>query len=255
MRAVNLIPQDLRKGTPAGRTGGAVYVVLGALAVAVALVAAWTLAGAQVTAKKNELVRVQAETDAAERRAGELEPYAKFASMADKRVETVTSLSRSRFNWPFALREVSRVLPSDVWLVGVTGTVAPGVQLESGGGGGSTQLRSQLLAPALEMSGCSTSQDSVARYLARLRSVQGVTRVSLSESIKLDVTADQAGGGSSGSGGAGGGSSEDCRQGNGRVPKFGVIVFFEGSTATASSSGGPGAVAPTSTSSAQGGSK
>ena len=253
MKAVNLIPSDLRRASgSAGATGPAVYILLGALTVSVILVAAWAVVGRSVTQTENDLQKVRAEAAAAEQRAGELKPYAQFRATREKRVETVTSLSRSRFNWPFALREVSRVLPSDVWLIGVTGTVAPGVQLEGGGGGVTSALRNQLAAPALEMTGCSTSQDSVARYLARLRSVQGVTRVSLAESVKLDVAADTARSG----GGSGGGDAEDCRQGNGRVPKFGVIVFFEGSTATRTS-GGP--VAPTAaaspSSASQGGSK
>lgn len=244
MKAVNLIPRDLRRQTgTAGATGPAVYVLLGALTVALVLVAAWAVAGRSVDQTEADLQRVRAEATAAEQRAGQLKPYAQFREMRVKRVETVTSLSRSRFNWPFALREVSRVLPDDVWLIGVTGTVAPGVSVEGGGGGESTQLRNQLSAPALQMTGCSTTQDAVAAYLARLRSVQGVTRVTLAESAKLDVEA-----GAAGAAGGGSDGGTDCRQGNGRIPKFEVIVFFEGSTATPSSSTPGGTTQPASTS-------
>ena len=233
MKAVNLIPADLRRASgTAGATGPAVYVLLGVLTVAVILVAAWAVVGRSVKQTQADLDRVRAEAATAEQRAGQLKPYAQFRETRLKRVETVTSLSRSRFNWPFALREVSRVLPSDVWLTGVTGTVAPGVQLEDAGGGATAQLRNQLASPALELSGCSTDQESVAKYLARLRSVQGVTRVTLAQSEKLDV-ASNSGGGQSGGG--------DCRQGNARIPKFELIAFFEASTATPSSgtAGGP----------------
>ena len=251
MKAVNLIPSDLRRASgTAGATGPAVYVLLGVLTVAVILVAAWAVVGRSVKQTQADLDRVRAEATAAEQRAGQLKPYAQFRATREKRVETVTSLSRSRFNWPFALREVSRVLPSDVWLVGVTGTVAPGVTIEGGGGGATSELRNQLSAPAIEMTGCTTSQESVARYLARLRSVQGVTRVSLAQTEKLDVSADQTGGGGGDSGGG-----DDCRQGNGRIPKFEVIVFFEGSTATASSGGSGSTATPASSSSSKEGSK
>lgn len=246
MRAVNLIPPDLRRaGGSAGATGPAVYVLLGVLAAAVVVVAAWAFVGRSVAQAEADLERVRAEADAAEVRAGQLKPYAQFHEIRAKRVETVTSLSRSRFNWPFALREVSRVLPDDVWLTRVVGTVAPGVQLDAGGGGGSTTLRNALSSPAIEMSGCTTSQEQVARFLARLRSIQGVTRVTLAESEKLDVSRAGGGGGGGGGGGAGGGS--DCRQGNGRIPKFELILFFEASTATAST-GSSGSSTPTSSS-------
>jgi Tfp pilus assembly protein PilN len=251
MKAVNLIPPDLRRKTgTAGSTGPAVYILLGALTVAVILVAAWAVVGRSVKNTQNEVAKLQAEATAAEQRAGQLKPYAQFRETRVKRVETVTSLSRSRFNWPFALREVSRVLPDDVWLTAVTGTVAPGVQLEDTGGGGTTaQLRAALNSPALELVGCSDSQEAVAKLLARLRSIQGVTRVTLGESEKLDVAA-SAGGASSSSGS--GGTSGDCRQANRKIPKFEVITFFEGSTATPSS-GSPGS--PAQPADAKGGSK
>ena len=232
MKAVNLIPPDLRRqsGT-AGATGPAVYVLLGLLTVAVILVAAWAVVGRSVKQTEADLARVKAEATVAEQRAGELKPYADFRAMRLKRVETVTSLSRSRFNWPFALREVSRVLPEDVWLAGITGSVAPGVQLEDTIGGQTTPLRNQLNSPALEIVGCSEDQEAVAKYLARLRSIQGVTRVTLAQTEKLDIKAESSGGGAAQS------SSDDadCRQGNRKIPRFELITFFEGSTATPSS--------------------
>ncbi len=233
MKAVNLIPPDLRRASgTAGATGPAVYFLLGGLGVALVLVCAWAFAARSVADAETSLQRVRAEADAAELRAGQHKPYAQFHELRAKRVETVTSLSRSRFNWPFALREVSRVLPKDVWLTQVIGTVAPGVQIEDGGGSSTAQLRGALQAPALEMTGCTSSQEQVARYLARLRSIQGVTRVTLGSTEKADQLLSTARASSSG----GGSSNElDCRQGNVRVPKFELIIFFEASTATPSS--------------------
>ena len=233
MKAVNLIPKELRGASAPGRTGVGVYVALGVLAAAVVLVTAWGLASRSVTQKQNEVTRVTNEATLAEQRAGELEPYKRFADVRQKRSTTVSSLARSRFNWPFALREVSRVIPSDTWLSSVVGTVSPGVTVEDVTGGESGTLRNLVSSPALEIVGCSTSQDRVAKYLASLRQIDGVTRVSLLSSEKLDT---QPGGGApSGGGGGGGAANSDCRQSNSRIPKFGLVVFFERSTATASS--------------------
>ncbi|HEX8085275.1 MAG TPA: hypothetical protein VF529_13365 [Solirubrobacteraceae bacterium] len=243
MRAVNLIPKDLRRatGTP-GASGNGVYVLLGVLAIAVVLVAAWGLASRSVAQGESDLNRVKAEADAAEARAGELKPYAAFHETRVKRVETVTSLSRSRFNWPFALREVSRVLPRAVWLSELVGTVAPGVTVEGGHSAGKTsQLRNAIASPAMEIIGCTTDQAAVARFLARLRSIQGVTRVTLAESEKLD--GDETKGAAGGSGEGGNAGDEDCRRGDVLVPRFALIIFFEGSTATSTS--GPAGTTPT----------
>ena len=254
MRAVNLLPPDLRRaGGSAGSTGNAVYVVLGVLAVGVVLVAAWALAGRSVAQGEADVNRFRAEADAAEVRAGQLKPYAAFSEMRGKRVETVTSLSRSRFNWPFVLREISRVLPEDVWLTQLVGTVAPGVQVEDGAGGPTTTLRNQLAAPAIEIAGCTTSQEEVARYLARLRSIQGVTRITLAESEKMDIAKQQGSG--SGGGGGGAGGSTDCRQGNSTIPRFSLVIFFEASTATPSTGVAGSTTAATPTAATKGASK
>jgi Tfp pilus assembly protein PilN len=241
MKAVNLLPQDLRRASgSAGATGNAVYFLLGGLGVMLVLVAAWAMASRSVAQGESDVARFRAEADAAEVRAGQLKPYAAFSAMRAKRVETVTSLSRSRFNWPFALREISRVLPENVWLTQLTGTVAPGVPVEDAPGGPTTQLRSQLSAPAIEISGCTTSQEQVASYLARLRSIQGVTRVTLASSEKADEVTSSGGGG-----GAGKSQDNDCRQGDGEVPKFDLIIFFEASTASPSTGAAPTSSTPT----------
>jgi Tfp pilus assembly protein PilN len=247
MKAVNLIPSDLRRASgTAGATGPAVYVLLGVLAVAVVLVAAWAVVGRSVKETQSDLERVRAEATIAEQRAGQLKPYAEFHTTRVERVETVTSLSRSRFNWPFALREVSRVLPDNVWLTEIVGTVAPGVSVEGGNSGGTTSaLRNALSSPAMEMVGCTEDHEQVARYLARLRSIQGVTRVTLAESEKLDGEGQKQSGG--GAAAATGGNDDDCRRGNIDLPRFALIIFFEGSTATSSSAPAGGAAAtPTS---------
>ena len=237
MKAVNLIPADLRSGADApGRSGPAVNILIAALGVAVVLVSAWTMVNRQIADKQGELTRARAEAAEAQRQAGLLEPYAKFSELRKKRVETVTSLSRSRFNWPHALREVSRITPKDVWLTQMLGTVAPGVQIDGGANTAAGSLRTQIKSPAVEITGCTTAQDNVARYLAELRRIDGVTRVSLAASEKLD----NATGGSAGGGGAAaGGVTTDCRRGNEKFPKFDLVVFFERSTATAAT-GVPG---------------
>lgn len=239
MKAVNLIPADLRGGGSAPtRAGNGVYVLLGALAACVVLVGAWAVVGRTIAGKEADLARVSAEADVAESKARQLAPYSEYATLRSKRVETVRSIARSRFNWPYALREVSRVMPSNVWLTQLTGTVAPGVSVDGGGGGG-TALRSALAVPAIEITGCSTDQAEVARYVTRLRQINGVTRVSLGASEKAD-----AGGGGGGGGAAAGGG--DCRNGSDKFPQFELVAFFERSRAGVS--GAPaGETAPAST--------
>ena len=219
MRAVNLIPAEERRGAggAAGRSGGGAHVLIGALALLVALVAVFTISGREIDTKRAELAAVERELGDQKNAAARLQGYEQFAALRERRVQTVASIAGSRFDWSHALRELARVTSDEAWLTSVTGTVAPGAGTGGGGGGaggGAGGLRAALPLPALELTGCTVSQDAVARMMSRLRQVDGVARVSLSSSEKASAGA--------GSGGPGG----DCRMGSDKYPQFQMVVFL-----------------------------
>ena len=227
MRAVNLLPPDLRSGAKASapavasgeKTSGAgAFVVLGVLAFCVLALAAYVLAGNTVKDRQAELARATAESNAESRKAEALKPYADFETLVNARVQTVKDLAGSRFDWEQTLRDISRAIPSDVTLTSLTGSVASGAAV-----GGST-VRGAIPAPAVELKGCTPTQKTVATLLSRLRSVDGVTRVSLSKSLKpsMTPTATVA-------------TSPDVNLCPGkRPPSFELVVFFERSKVPAS---------------------
>jgi Tfp pilus assembly protein PilN len=220
VRAVNLIPRDQRRGGgggPGGRTGSAAYIVLGVLGALVLAMSVYVLTGNQVNSRKGEVAKTNQEATTLEQQAAALKPYIEFATLSKSRLETVTALADSRFNWERAMRDLARALPGDVWLTSLVGTVAPGVTLEGGGGGSTGSLRSAVQMPAIELVGCTESQSSVSRVMARLRTMRGVQRVSLASSEKAEGTG----------GGGGGGSTADCRNGSSRFPQFELVIFFD----------------------------
>jgi Tfp pilus assembly protein PilN len=225
VRAVNLVPADQRRGGGGpGRSGPAVYFVLGALAVLVVAAASYVLAGNQVNSRKAEVARSKDDAAQLEQQATALRPYQDFASLSRTRAQTVASLAASRFDWDRAMRELARALPGDVWLTSLLGTVSPGVSIDSAGsGGGTDSLRNTLQVPAVQLVGCTESQAAVSRVMARLRTINRVQRVSLASSEK---TENAAGGGSAAGGGLGA-SSSDCRNGSGRFPQFQLVIFFK----------------------------
>jgi Tfp pilus assembly protein PilN len=235
VKAVNLIPAEQQRGGgagSAGRTGGAVYVLLGGLAVVVIALAAYVLTSNSITTHKAEVAKVDREATAATAQAAVLRPFREFAQMRVNRVATVQALARSRFDWRRAFTDLARVIPTDVWLTSMIATVKPGVNFGGSGGGaadtGDTgQLRSSLQVPAIELVGCTLDQAEVALVLTRLRLITGVTRVSLGSSVKSDAAvAGNAGAAGSGAAGGGGGSG-DCRHGSRKFPKFSVVIFFK----------------------------
>jgi Tfp pilus assembly protein PilN len=232
MRAVNLIPAEDQRGLRGSGSGLGSYIILGILALAVAASAATALTSRSLAERRDELASVQARTRTAEAEVQRLANYTGFSSLRQKRAETVRSLAASRFDWSHTLHEVARTMPSDAWLTSLRGTVAPGISVE---GGSDDPLRSSVAAPALELVGCTTSQGDVARVISSLRRVDGVQRVSLSSSQKLDNSS------GTGSGSSNGG---DCRHGNLRFPEFSMTLFFSALPAAGTQTASQGTTTP-----------
>jgi Tfp pilus assembly protein PilN len=216
MRAVNLIPVEDRRGLRGGGSGSGVasYIVLGVLAVVVAMSAAYTLTNRSLGDRHAELESVQSQVENAQAQAQRYSSYTGFTALRQKRTETVRSLAASRFDWSHALHELARTIPSNAWLTSLKGTVTPGISME---GGNDDPLRASLPNPALEVVGCTTSQADVAKVISSLRRIDGVERVSLSSSQRLDQSAANA---------SGGGTDGDCRNGNAHYPQFSMTLFF-----------------------------
>ena len=249
VRAVNLLPSDFAgapkasgdQGARPEVTGGAgPFVVLGVLAACVAGAAGYVITDNSVKQRQADLASVTAQKQALEAQTAQLKPFADFASLANQRVTTVRDLAGSRFDWEQSLRDLSRAIPADVTLKTLTGSTT------TDAGGGASGLRSAISAPAITLTGCAPGQTQVARLMARLRNIDGVTRVSLSKSSKAES---DAGGGSNAAGVAG--SARERRNaapcGAGARPAFDMVIFFENSSAAVQATGANGAAAPSAT--------
>jgi Tfp pilus assembly protein PilN len=227
MRPVNLIPPEDRRGVKApSRTGAIPYAILAMLAVVLFAVAAVTLTNKQISDKKAEKSQLEAQQADAQARADALAPYAQFADTANARVQTVSQLAESRFDWVRVLKELSLVLPGDVWLTDLSGSANPSVQAATGGGSGLTE---GLAVPTLVIEGCATGHDAVAAFVETLKDIDGVTRVGVESSERGDDSSSSGSGGSSNSPGA------DC-QTRSFIAKFSITVAFDSASVPASAS-------------------
>jgi Tfp pilus assembly protein PilN len=229
VRPVNLLPSEDRRGSAApSRAGNLAYALVAVLAIAVAGVAATTLLGKSVKDKEAELAALEREEAELTARAASLSSFASFEQLKEDRVATVTSLAESRFDWERVMRELSLVLPNRVWLVNVTGTVSPEVQVQDGAGIG---LRSEVPGPALELDGCARSQRDVARLIASIEDIGGVTRVTVAQSEKpgSDVAA---------AGGSEDDVADDCRT-RSYVTQFQLVAAFDAVAVEAASPQAP----------------
>jgi Tfp pilus assembly protein PilN len=231
MKAVNLIPADQRGGASvgAGRSEGAVYAVLGLLAGLALFAFLYGMADHQISSRKARVATLEAQAQQATAQANELAPYTSFIALREQRVQEVSQLVDSRFDWAHSFHELGRVLPRDATISSLTGTIgsstataaapaaapaAPSASTASAGA--STSVASATppgSVPAFALSGCATSQSEVALTLDRLRLIDGVSEVTLQSSAK--------GGASGGSGGC-----------SGKDPAFTVQVAFDPLPAT-----------------------
>ncbi len=222
MRPVNLIPAEERRGEHAPlRSGPLAYIVLGVLVAVLVGVTALVLTSNQIADRKSEVAALEAEDAAAKAKAERLVAFTQFRALREQRLVTISSLADSRFDWERVIRELSLILPDDVWLVGLTATASPEASIggESGGGGSSSGLRASAPGPALELSGCAAGQESVAGFVTALKDIDGVTRVGVKSSELSEL---KSGAGSTG-GSAGG---DDCRTRE-FIARFEIVVAFD----------------------------
>ncbi len=210
MRAVNLIPRENRRSavTTAGLSLSPAYLLPAALVLAVALVSVLVLTNNTISQRQTQLTSMRTELARDQAVAARLAAYQRFAQLAKARVTTVRDILATRFDWHGALEDLSKVVPTNTSLQSLNATVAPNT------GSSSSPLRGAITAPAFDLTGCTKTQDDVARLMSRLRVMDGVTRVSLQSSTDAQ--------GGSGSSSSTSGSSASC--GNG--PTFHVVVWF-----------------------------
>jgi Tfp pilus assembly protein PilN len=234
VRPVNLIPADQRRGS--ARVAGAadappikVYAVLGVLGVALLGVLALVLTSNQINNKTDELAKAQNQEQGVKQVADALRPYGQFAQIQQARQAQIDALVSTRFDWERALRQLSRAIPDNVWLINLAGTISPAIGVEAAGGGGNvSNLREKANAPAFSITGCTYSQHAVARMMTRMQNLDDVTDVQLAKSARKDEqSAATAAPQPSSAQSASSQDTSDCT-GSTRITKFDMLVVFGG---------------------------
>lgn len=215
MRAINLLPPEDRGAGASAGAGQLSYLVLGLLLAIMVGVTALVLTNNQVSERRTQVASLEQARAAAQARAESLQAFADFRTMQEERTATVTSLAESRFDWERVLREFALVLPADVWLVQLEGTASPSVEVDEGVDVGP---RESIEGPALELVGCTVSQESVGRFAAALRDIDGITRVAVVKSERPTI--------SESSTNQSEGSDDDCRTRD-FITRFEIIAAFD----------------------------
>jgi Tfp pilus assembly protein PilN len=232
MKAVNLIPAEHREGAAVGigRSEGAAYAFMGLLAGLALLALLYGMAKHQVDSRGSQAATLAAQAQAAQGEATELAPYTTFAAMREQRQQDVSTLVASRFDWAHAFHELGRVIPPNVSIASLSGTIAAAATSAAAAVAAPAATTPVAEAapvasstppgavPTFALTGCAVNQKDVALFLVRLRLMDGVSLVTLQSS-----TASRASGGSSTGGGP-------CGAG---APTFSLVVAFDPLPSTA----------------------
>jgi len=210
VRAVNLIPPERRTGASVGlgRSGGGAYGVLALVAALALLVFLYGSARHQTKSNHAQAQKLTAEAPQAESETGNLAKYNGLIAESQARTQAVEQLVDTRFDWAHAYHELGRVLPKQVSIASLSGTVGS----EKGSAASAASTGSSATPPGsiptFTVTGCARSQTVVAQMLERLRLIDGVKEVALQNSVS------SSGGGSATAGACPG-------------PTFSVTVAFE----------------------------
>jgi Tfp pilus assembly protein PilN len=178
MRAVNLLPRD-----DAGDSGKipqlpVIAGCVGSVLVAAVLAMMFLSASHKVATERDALAKLQAQYAAIP---APPPPPPVVSQLPQERKTRVTALAGAlgqRVVWDRLLREVSQVVPNDVWLVSLDAKspVLTVVNARNAPAPGTT------LPDGFILMGCTYSQDSVARFLARLQLVPDLGEMTLGKS-------------------------------------------------------------------------
>lgn len=175
MRAVNLLPRDEQPRSFEARRG---VVFAGAGGTALVTVAfAMLLIAAGGTISQNQQTRDQLRVELASVPKPAIEHPdvqidAALAAEKSRRVSALSAALGGRIAWDRVLRQISQVLPEDVWLT----------TLSTSGSDAAPAAGAPAVVPGIVLNGSTYSQDGVARFLARIAVLPTLSNVRLQTS-------------------------------------------------------------------------
>jgi Tfp pilus assembly protein PilN len=188
MRAVNLLPRQQVEQRRERPNAVVLVAAIGGAAVLLALVGGTLVANRSVDRERQSLATARAvlATTPAHHVSAQTQAFRQqVLTEREQRSLALASAISKRVAWDRILRRFALVLPDDVWLSGLTGTVP----LESSTATTTATTPGVLPAAATELTinGYTYSQDSVARLLERLQVVPDLKNVQLKSSSSTQL--------------------------------------------------------------------
>lgn len=168
MRAVNLIPEELRPRVPGDGDPRVAYGVLGALALLLLLVLVSISFSNKLKTIEDQTAAITAETQKHNATVATVATSPdEIAADVKSRTLLVGGLAKTRFPWGDALEDLSKSIPSDTTLntISVSSDAASSGTTEASGG------------PKVSLAGCTSSWVGYSRFMTWLKTMPGVDSV------------------------------------------------------------------------------
>lgn len=182
MSRINLLPQEVKERQRVRRQTAAVTVV--GVLVLVALGAFFFLQQVRLSSAEDDLREQQAVNTALQQDIAELQQFDELATEVELSRTLVGQLLQNQVLWSGVLRDISLVIPGQVWLDSLTGTItaeAPGVTATTTGDGLGLVGNIAFTGKALG------DHRNTALWLARLEDVAGFINPWLASSTKSEI--------------------------------------------------------------------
>jgi Tfp pilus assembly protein PilN len=180
MRAVNLLPIDDRGGRRRPPAAPLAVAGVGVLLASVLAMGFFSASG-KVDEREQELAAVERQLAAAKRAAKPSKPSRpRRTAERDQRLTALNDALAKRLAWDRVLRDVSLVLPDDVWLSSLRADAPAAAEAGS-------EPATAAAGRTLTFTGFTYSQESVARLLRRLGLSRELGNVRLQQSSVTEV--------------------------------------------------------------------
>jgi Tfp pilus assembly protein PilN len=184
MKRINLLPPEQR--AKASRERGLLWAILILVAVVVALGLVYVWQNGQVNDKQAELDGLTAETAAVQQQAAALAPYAAIQTTRTNMTQTAKGIYASRVPWSTILQEVSLVIPENVRLQSLSGTV-PATMLP-GPAVPPAADTAAAVTPDITFTGTTYTHKDVAEFMTRLGLIPQLSNIQLASSTGAAAT-------------------------------------------------------------------
>ncbi|MFO7573206.1 MAG: PilN domain-containing protein [Gaiellaceae bacterium] len=188
MRAVNLLPRDVQQLRGGSSRLPLLLAVGGVAAVTVASASVWLSASSTASEKQDELANVEAAIARVPVGAGQGVAHAAITQERTDRIAAFQVAVSGRIAFDRLLRDISLVLPDDVWLTGITANAPEPSAVPPPAGGAASADSDQ----SVTIQGSTFSYDAVAKALVRLSAVPSLANVRLTASDRVEQQATPA---------------------------------------------------------------